>query len=110
VENQTDTRAQRQAPTPAEQALWDRYDPDNDYPFLDIGNRYVIKDALSSPAVLAGMTWAGVAAALHDPSSSVAQGVDGAANVIMAAICTITGNQPSAVCSSPTIRGLEARL
>jgi hypothetical protein len=62
------------------------------------------------PAVLAGMTWAGVAAALRDPSSSVAQGVDGAANVITAAICTITGNQPSAVCSSSTIRGLEARL
>jgi hypothetical protein len=34
--------------------------------------------------------------ALRDPSSSVAQGVDGAANVITAAICTITGNQPYA--------------
>jgi hypothetical protein len=110
VENQTDTKALLQAPTPAEQAIWDKYDPDNNYPFIDIGNRYVIKDALYSPAVLAGMTWAAVAAALRDPSSSVAQGVDGAANVITAAICTITGNQPSAVCSSSTIRGLEARL
>jgi hypothetical protein len=40
------------------------------------------------------VAWAGVAAALRDPSSSVARGVDGAANVITAAICTITGNQP----------------
>ena len=35
------------------------YDPDDNYPFIDIGNRYVIKDALYSPAVLAGMTWRG---------------------------------------------------
>jgi hypothetical protein len=46
-------------------------------------------------------------AALRHPSSSVAQGVDGAANVITAAIRTITGNQSSAVCSSSTIRGPE---
>jgi hypothetical protein len=110
VENETDTKALLQQPTPAEQALWDRYDPDNNYPFIDIGNKYVITDALYSPAVLAGMTWAEVTGALHDPSSSVAQGVDGAANVITAAICTLTHNQPSSVCGSSVISGLESRL
>jgi serine/threonine-protein kinase len=39
-----------------------------------------------------------------------AAGHGGAANVITAPICTITGNQPSAVCSSSTISGLEASL
>jgi uncharacterized protein DUF929 len=43
-------------------------------------------------------TWAQVAAALHDPGSPIAQGADGAANMITAAICKITGNQPARVC------------
>lgn len=59
---------------------------------------------------MSGMTWAGIAASLRDPSSPVAQGVDGAANVITAAICDLTGNQPSSVCSSSMITGLESRL
>jgi hypothetical protein len=110
VENENDNKTLLQSPTPAQQALWDQYDPSNDYPFIDIGNKYVITNALYSPAVLAGMTWAGIAASLRDPSSPVARGVDGAANVITAAICDLTGNQPSSVCSSSVITGLESRL
>jgi Protein kinase domain/Domain of unknown function (DUF929) len=109
VENQTVTKVELQVPTPEQQALWDRYDQGS-YPFIDIGNKYVITSALYSPSVLAGMTWAGVAAALRDPASPVAQGVDGAANVITAAICVLTRNQPSSVCASPMITGLEPKL
>jgi Protein kinase domain/Domain of unknown function (DUF929) len=109
VENENESKALLQTPTPAEQALWNRYDANN-FPFIDVGNRYVITNAMYDPAVLAHMTWAQVAAALHDPSSPVAQGVDGAANMITAAICVMTGDQPSAVCSSSTISGLKGRL
>ena len=109
VENQTVSHGPLQKPTPAEQAAWNRYDP-NSYPFIDFGGKYVISGAMYDPAVLAGQTWAGVAAALHDPSSPIAQGALGAANLMTAAICGLTGGQPGSVCSSSTIKGLETRL
>jgi Domain of unknown function (DUF929) len=109
VENETVSRALLQSPTPAELALWNKYDA-NSYPFIDFGNKYFIKAPIYDPGVLAGKTWAQIAAALHDPPSPIARGVLGAANVITAAICTMTGNQPAAVCASSVITGLQARL
>jgi len=53
--------------------------------------------------------WAQIAAALRNPSSPIAQGVDGAANYITAAICKLTGNQPASACTA-AVRALEARL
>lgn len=55
-------------------------------PFLDIGNRYVLAGAQYDPQVLAGLSAAQIASQLSNPSSPVAQAVDGAANVIIAAI------------------------
>jgi hypothetical protein len=104
-----DTPLQR--PTAAEQAVLSQYDappyvPAADtgsIPFIDIGGRYLIHGAQYDPQVLQGLTWAQVAAALRDPSSPVARGVDGAANMITAAICKLTGNQPASVCTSPAM-------
>ena len=73
------------------------------YPFLDMGNKYVVDGASYDPAVLKGMTWAQVAAALKDPSSPVAKAVDGAANLITASVCKLTGGQPGQVCSSAAV-------
>jgi hypothetical protein len=96
-----------QRPTAAEQALLNRYDappyvqPDSSgaIPFIDIGNRYLIHGAQYNPQVLQHHSWAQVAAALHDPASPIAQGADGAANMITAAICKLTGGQPARVCA-----------
>jgi thiol-disulfide isomerase/thioredoxin len=98
VENETISHALLQTPTAAEQTLWNKYNP-NAYPFIDFGNKYVIKDPSYDPGVLAGLTWAQVATALHDPSSKVAQDADGAANLITAAICKMTNGQPGSVCT-----------
>jgi hypothetical protein len=73
---------------------------DGSFPFVDFGNKYVIDGASYDPAVLKGLTWAQVAAALKDPTSPVAKGVDGAANLITAAICKATGGKPGNVCGS----------
>jgi thiol-disulfide isomerase/thioredoxin len=99
VENETVTHALLQTPTSAQQALWNKYNP-NAYPFVDIGNKYVIKAPSYDPQALAGLTWAQVAADLHNPSSAPAQGADGTANLITAAICKVTGGQPGSVCTS----------
>jgi hypothetical protein len=70
------------------------------FPFVDFGNRYVIAGASYSPALLAHLTWQQIGADLAKPSSPVAQAIDGTANRITAAICKITNNQPSSVCTS----------
>jgi thiol-disulfide isomerase/thioredoxin len=99
VENETVGHALLQTPTAAQQALWNKYNP-NAYPFVDIGNKYVIKAPSYDPQALAGLTWAQVAADLHNPSTAPAQGADGTANLITAAICKVTGGQPGSVCNS----------
>jgi Domain of unknown function (DUF929) len=55
-------------------------------PFLDIANRYILAGAQYSPQVLAGLSAAQIASQLTNPSSQVAQAIDGAARVIIAAI------------------------
>jgi len=55
-------------------------------PFLDIGNQYILAGAQYDPQVLAGLSAAQIARQLSTPSSPVAQAVDGAAKVIIAAI------------------------
>jgi Domain of unknown function (DUF929) len=106
VENENVNRGPLQNTTSAQQALWVKYDTSDGYqgyPFIDFGNKYVIKLPNYDPGVLAKMTWAQVAAALHDPSSPVAQGADGAANLITAAICQMTKGQPGNVCTAPGV-------
>jgi Domain of unknown function (DUF929) len=106
VENETITHAPLQNTTSAQMALWSKYDSSSTglgYPFIDFGNKYVIKIPSFDPGVLAGMTWSQAAAALHNPTSPVAQGADGAANMITAAICKMTNGQPGSVCTAPGV-------
>ncbi len=113
VENETVTHAQLQPTTPAQQALWQKYGATANglgYPFIDIGNKYVITGPLFDPAVLAGMSWSQVAAALHNPSSKVAQAADGAANLITAGICKTTSGQPGSVCTAPGVTKASGSL
>ena len=107
-----------QTPTSAEQALLSKYDappyvPSSAYsgsiPFLDFGNKYVSVGASYDPGVLSGLSWSTIAADLSKPDSPVAKAVDGTANYLTAAICSITGNQPASACTT-TVRSLEPRL
>jgi uncharacterized membrane protein len=90
----------------SQQALLAKYDappyssPAGSIPFIDIGGKYVVSGASYNPQVLQGKTHAQVAAALSDPNSAIAKGADGTANLITAAICAATHNQPAKVCAS----------
>ena len=68
-----------------------------------IGSQY-------QPTVLSGMTWAQVAAAMKDPSSKVAQSVDGAANSMTAALCKLTNDEPGSVCSASGVTAASGNL
>lgn len=70
----------------------------------------MISGATYKPEVPQGKSLAEIADAVTDPSTPTAKGVLGAANTITAAVCQLTKNQPSNVCSSPGIVKLGKQL
>jgi uncharacterized protein DUF929 len=113
VEVQTVSRGPLQNPTSAQNAVWAKYEPDPNtrgYPFIAFGNKLVLKGPIYDAAVLQGKTWSQIAADLKNPTSPVAQSVVGAANYITGAICKMTNNQPSDVCSSAAVTAVQSGL
>jgi hypothetical protein len=91
-----------QAPTTLDRQLIGTYDvppyvnsadQSGAVPFLDVGNQYILAGAQYDPQVLAGLSAPQIAAQLRDPSSPVAQAIDGSAKVIIAAIDQILHQQ-----------------
>ncbi len=110
VESEDVNKNSLQPPTKAQAALWAKYDPPGDtFPFIDFGNRF-LATVTYDPGVLAGLTWSEIATDLHRPSSAVAKGAVGSANVFTAAICELTGNAPASVCTTAPVSSLEAGL
>jgi hypothetical protein len=113
VENLTVNKTPLQNPTSAQNAVWAKYEPDastRGYPFIAFSNRQVMTRPIYDPAVLQGKSWSQIAAALKDPTSPVAQSVNGAANYMTGAICQMTNNQPASVCNSPAVTAVKSGL
>lgn len=106
-----------QTPTSAENKVINKYDATpylpaqsaGAIPFIDFGGKYLISGATYSPQLLHGLNTQTIAQDLSNPNSQVAKGADGAANTIIAAICTMTKNTPSTVCTS-LIKRIEIKL
>jgi hypothetical protein len=79
-------------------------------PFVDLGGKFVVSGATNTPQVLAGKTQAQIADALKDANSPISKAVLGSANVYTAALCQLTNNQPSNVCSLPGVTSAAAKL
>jgi hypothetical protein len=84
-----------QAQTPLDTRLIDAFDvppyvnnadQSGAVPFLDIANRYILAGAQYNPQLLAGLSATQIASQLSNPSSPVAQAIDGSARLIIAAI------------------------
>ena len=118
VEQETVAEKPLEKLTSAQTALITKYDAppyvsssdEGAIPFIDFGGKYFVHGAQYDPQVLSGQSWAQVAASLKDPSSAIAKGADGAANMITATICKTTNNQPSNVCTTPTIKTIEGQI
>jgi Domain of unknown function (DUF929) len=91
-----------QAQTPLDTRLIDAFDvppyvnsadQSGAVPFLDIANRYVLAGAQYDPQILAGLSAAQIASELGNPASPVAMAIDGAAQVIVAAINQVLHDQ-----------------
>jgi Domain of unknown function (DUF929) len=71
-------------------------DQSGSVPFLDIANKYVLAGAQYNPQILAGLSAAQIASQLGNPSSQVAQAIDGSAQVIITAIEHVLHGVPTA--------------
>lgn len=99
-----------ETPTAAEQQLVTKYDTSHSIPFVDFGNRYAFAGAMYSPQALSGSSWQTIALNLQQADSAQAKAIIGSANLITAAICKLTGDQPQSVCSSASITAIESKL
>jgi hypothetical protein len=98
-----------QHPTQQQVGLFSKYSG-GAIPFVDIGNQYQVPQAQYVPSALAGLSWAQVAAAMRDPGSAVGKDIDGAANMITAAICKLTRGQPGGVCASAGVTAASGSI
>jgi thiol-disulfide isomerase/thioredoxin len=110
VETTDRDRNPLESPTSAQQALVNQYDSAGSIPFVDLGNGYAFSGAMYVPDVLGAMSWTAVADSLAQSSSPQAKAILGSANLITAAICKLTADQPATVCSSSTIQSIEKTL
>jgi hypothetical protein len=119
VEWYTVTSAVLQTPTKAELALLDKFGQGS-YPFVDIDGKYVVSGTQYMPSVIGslrqedpthfGLNWATIAKDLQSASNPVAQSILGAANHITAAICKVTNDQPSNVCTSAAVTAVGGNI
>jgi Domain of unknown function (DUF929) len=92
-----------QQPTQQEAALFSHYG-NGAIPFLDIANQYVLPQTSYLPSTLAGLSWSQVVSDMHDPASAAGRAIDGAANILSAAICKVTHGRPGSVCTSASVK------
>lgn len=79
-------------------------------PFISWGNQFVSSGAFYDPGLLSGKNHKQIANAVHSGSGDVGKAVNGSANVITAAICQMTHNQPGNVCNSSAIKSIAGKL
>lgn len=98
-----------QIPNEAERQILNRYDPEGYFPFLDFDNQWQ-DGPLVYPPLLQGLSWEQIAAAVGDPSSTVGQYLNGAAELFAAQICEATGERPAHVCGTSVNRQYQQLL
>lgn len=100
--------------TSAQSNLWSKYAAhfgvQTGYPFINFNNHIFILGPAYSPQLLSGLDQSAIAAKLTNPSDPITQAVIGEANYLSAAICSMTGQQPTAVCSASATKAASKSL
>jgi hypothetical protein len=100
-----------QTPTPRQSASVAVYDTSaKTFPLLDIANHYVLVGSSFSPTVLDGVSQSQIADDLAYPTSPITQAIVASANEITAAICSVTGQRPTAVCNGHGVLAADAKM
>jgi hypothetical protein len=110
-----------QTPTAAQFALVAKYDTPkyikgltasqgNPIPFITFANKFLVSGASYSPTTLSGSTRSQIAAGLSNATSPITQAIISSANYQTAAICALTKNQPSNVCTSTGVKTADKAM
>jgi thiol-disulfide isomerase/thioredoxin len=99
VEYENRNQSALQPISSSQASLEKKYDPHLEIPFVDIGNQYIVISSQYFPGVLSNLTWTQIGSQLNNPRSSIANAIDGAANLLISALCKIDGGSPSNICS-----------
>ncbi len=117
LENEDEQHNVLQSPNADEQQILTHYNVSG-YPFMDIGDGYILTLPSYDPAVLRSnpsdqnstpLTQQDIAAQLSG-QNQLSKSILGTANYLTAATCAITNNQPSTVCSDSSIQKIETSL
>ena len=85
--------------TPAQQAVFAKYDKPGSTPFLDFGGRAVqIGSGPVPPQLMTGKSWQQLAAALRHPKTDLGAALLTEADSLTAELCRITGDRPASAC------------
>jgi hypothetical protein len=110
-----------QSPTATESALIKKYDSskyitgltsseDGSIPFIDFANQFLVAGASYSPTTLSGSSRDAIAAGLTNAASPITDAIIASANDQSAAICSITKQQPSNVCTSAGVKAADTAM
>ncbi len=110
-----------QRPTKQELKLIEKYDTSkfipglsasdgNPIPFMTFDNKFLVSGASYSPDTLTNLSRTAIATGLSDPTSPVTDAIIASANYQSAAICSLTNNQPSSVCTSPGVMAAKSAM
>ncbi len=110
-----------QTPTKAQRALVQKYDTPkyipgltksqgNPIPFITMDNKFLVSGASFSPDALTNLSRANIATGLSDPTSPVTDAIIASANYQSAAICSLTNNLPSNVCTSSGVMAAKTAM
>lgn len=94
-----------QRPDDAQRAIFTRLNQRGSIPFLYLGGAYVAVGSPFSPAPLEDLDWRAIVERLESGEGVLWQNAVGETNLLTAALCTLTEQQPSEVCTAP---GVEA--
>jgi hypothetical protein len=89
----------RQRLTPAQRAIFAKFDKPGSIPFLDFGGRAVqIGSGPVPPQLMSGKSWQQVAAAFRQPKTDLGAALLTEADSLTAELCRITGDRPASAC------------
>ena len=117
LENEDRQQNLLQAPNADQQKILTRYNVSG-FPFMNIGDRYLLTAVSYDPATLRSnpqdqnsspLSHQDIAGQLSS-GNQLSKNILGTANYLTAATCAITKNQPSTVCGDSAIQKIEASL
>ena len=120
VETENNVYAKLMTPTAAQQAVLAKYDTskyinmsptlDGSIPFISMDNKFLVSGASYNPGILNGLTRTQIASGLSAATSPITKVIITSANEQTAAICAVTNQQPTNVCTSPGVKAAKALM